>query len=406
MSELKLSICVPTFNRCDILFETFSHLHKECDQEITQIVVSDNHSDDNTENIINDFYKKFKHFKKLKPSKPISPEDHAIFLLRSADAKYSYLLGDDDEIYFESLKKAVAIMDANNDLAAVYGSYQEWDRTNNKILGTSRHVSEIEIFSDPLSILNRFTLLWHPVSRTKTALRHFLYGSAGFDFWPQIFRYLQFGKIAIIPDILYKHAHTVPRMEFNLTESWYHDSYRGMFEEYIASLGQPDASQLGNINQFISRITSSAYLQGIRFSIIKKDYLKLRHFILRSRAAGVISEEEISRLESEYLLDITAAKAIKLITYNDQFKNLVVEDYPIMREFINKIENLKVPVVFMKSEEFNQNKQKETLFISYKFNPEFQARMQQQTDCLDNWGSYVSLEDFINSAKISNCKYI
>lgn len=44
----RLSICIPTFNRADILYKTLEHLHQVCDDDV-EIVVADNTSPDQTQ---------------------------------------------------------------------------------------------------------------------------------------------------------------------------------------------------------------------------------------------------------------------------------------------------------------------------------------------------------------------
>ncbi len=57
-----LSICIPTFNRAEILRETLAHLAETLDTSI-EIVVSNNCSGDHTVDVLEDFKKKWERFR-------------------------------------------------------------------------------------------------------------------------------------------------------------------------------------------------------------------------------------------------------------------------------------------------------------------------------------------------------
>jgi abequosyltransferase len=57
MSDILLSICIPTYNRCDILDITLQRLFnsKEFDEKFIEVIVSDNCSTDNTRKIVSKY---------------------------------------------------------------------------------------------------------------------------------------------------------------------------------------------------------------------------------------------------------------------------------------------------------------------------------------------------------------
>ena len=55
-----LSICIPTFNRCEYLSESLNQLLPQIEpfKDVIEILVSDNCSDDKTEEVVNCFIEK------------------------------------------------------------------------------------------------------------------------------------------------------------------------------------------------------------------------------------------------------------------------------------------------------------------------------------------------------------
>ena len=91
---------------------------------------------------------------------------------------------------------------------------------------------------DKLSIFNKFVLLWHPVCRTDIFQRYCWFDKRTHGMWDLVGSLIERGDISVIPDLFYKHAHTEPRMEYELTENWYHDAYRADSRPLLAEWGR------------------------------------------------------------------------------------------------------------------------------------------------------------------------
>lgn len=92
---INLSICIPTYNRCDKICESLrrmvSNIKEDC-----EIVVCDNASTDETENKVKEICNEFKCVKYYKNNKNIGPDENFKKVLSLAKGKYCFLLGDDD----------------------------------------------------------------------------------------------------------------------------------------------------------------------------------------------------------------------------------------------------------------------------------------------------------------------
>ena len=65
MTRPQLSICIGTYNRADLLRQTLTHLRDVCDDDV-EIVVSDNCSPDDTQDVLNSFAERFRYFRAIR----------------------------------------------------------------------------------------------------------------------------------------------------------------------------------------------------------------------------------------------------------------------------------------------------------------------------------------------------
>lgn len=330
-SKPRLSICIPTYNRAVLLNETLSHLAHVCGEDV-EIVISDNCSSDHTQKVIDVFAPRFRYFHAIRQSENRGAAGNSAAITSLATGKYIYTLCDDDEIFVEGLMAAISIMEENQGIVGVYGGYQEWSRTKGNLSPPLRHVEQRVDFAqgEKLAVFNKFSLLWLPVCRTDIVQRYFNYNDKRtFGMWELVGTLLERGGITLIPDLFYKHAHTEPRMEYELTEAWYHDAYRAQYESFVGRIGPADFATLSN---FITARVAPAYKQGIRFAMVKREFLTARHFLLRSRAyKGMYPEADIMKLERQFLVGMVAERLLGQVELFSDIKEVVFEASSLMQ---------------------------------------------------------------------------
>lgn len=336
-----LSICIPTYNRQEILRETLEFLADTL-QPSYEIVVSNNCSSDHTIDVLEDFKKRWKRFRYITQPKQLVLMENLAASTLMAQGKYLYTLSDDDRLLIEGLHKAISMMEESPDIVGVFGGHQEWDQEEDRVIDTFKITNQVLVFPkgqrskhEALHTTNR---LWFPVIRTDICRRFCIiaYNKETWGYWQFTGKMLDHGKIAMIPDIFYKHAQTEPRAEYDLTEGWYHDMYRSDFEAYIGEMGRGTPENA----LFINRKTSLAYKQGVKFAALKGEWLKVRHFLLRARAYGLYEDEELIQLEKSHLLKMTAERLQNLLAVIPSLKRVVFEEHPIsemMSSFLVKI---------------------------------------------------------------------
>jgi glycosyltransferase involved in cell wall biosynthesis len=90
-----LSICIPTYNRCDVLSESIKSIVNSPVFKEIELVISDNCSEDNTENLVLSYVKQFpNNIKYIKTDKNGSGEENFVNVLAHGNGKFLKLSND------------------------------------------------------------------------------------------------------------------------------------------------------------------------------------------------------------------------------------------------------------------------------------------------------------------------
>ncbi len=110
MNKILLSVCIPTYNRADVLKKTLTKVIKFIDKSIydLDIIINDNASQDDTENYIKGLNSKY--IKYFKNSETVSADENFYRVLKCADGEYSILLGDKHYIIEKNFNELLKIL--------------------------------------------------------------------------------------------------------------------------------------------------------------------------------------------------------------------------------------------------------------------------------------------------------
>lgn len=115
--EPLISICIPTYNRSVYLKECLDSIGNQFDitdiSKKIEIVVSDNHSKDNTEEIIRNYQRKYSNISYYRNSKNIGPVKNIIKAASYARGDYIWFFSDDDVQYKNALKTLIQTINSN-----------------------------------------------------------------------------------------------------------------------------------------------------------------------------------------------------------------------------------------------------------------------------------------------------
>ena len=115
INPIRLSICIPTYNRGKYIGETLSSILPQCSEKI-DIVIVDGASTDNTESVVRSFQSKYNniHYKRNNINNGVDRDmAHAVEL---ATGDYCWLMSSDDLINPDAIEVVIKELDRNYDI--------------------------------------------------------------------------------------------------------------------------------------------------------------------------------------------------------------------------------------------------------------------------------------------------
>jgi hypothetical protein len=79
----------------------------------------------------------------------------------------------------------------------------------------------------------------------------------------------------------------------------------------------------------INNYTAPVYLQGVRFAVIKGEWLTGRNFLLRARAYGLVSGEQLLEYEKFHIVGMVAERLSALVSIAPGIRRVIIESHPI-----------------------------------------------------------------------------
>lgn len=122
MSDLLLSIYIPTYNRSYYLKKCLSAFFSQLNEEnlkLVEVCVSDNDSPDNTSEVVADFIREGNKINYFKQPTNIGADRNVASCFAKAKGKYVWIFGDDDFVMPHTLEKIIKIL-KSNDLGVLY----------------------------------------------------------------------------------------------------------------------------------------------------------------------------------------------------------------------------------------------------------------------------------------------
>lgn len=185
-----LSICIPTYNRANYLDNCLSSIKIQLSDNpvlnnFIEVVVSDNNSTDNTKDIIEKYKNYFINFKYLTNESNIGFDLNVLNVIKNANGKYCWYLGDDDTIINGGIEFIYNLLkDDNYDFIGVEATPHLLNDNKEKEKFINESVVEIKDFNScyfdgycqgGFSVLIFNRELWLKCLDIKNYLEHWLY---------------------------------------------------------------------------------------------------------------------------------------------------------------------------------------------------------------------------------------
>lgn len=125
--SIKLSICIPTYNRADFIVEAIESIISQASNDI-EIIISDNASTDNTEKIVRDYQIKFSHITYFRWTKNMGADRNFLKVIELAQGEYCWFMGSDDRVESGGIQHVLSQINSNQVLTgatvnqAIYSS--------------------------------------------------------------------------------------------------------------------------------------------------------------------------------------------------------------------------------------------------------------------------------------------
>lgn len=126
MSEILLSICIPTFNREKQLRECLNHLLDEYDSDLfndVEIIISDNCSNDDTQQVIEYFKTKLPLICRRQSSN-IGLAKNVKALCDVAKGTYIWYISDDDKLRKNLVRDVILLLRCNHGIGSIFINYR------------------------------------------------------------------------------------------------------------------------------------------------------------------------------------------------------------------------------------------------------------------------------------------
>ena len=110
MSDYKLSICIPTFNRAEYINELLKSIVCQ-DLQGVEVVVSDNASTDNTCDVLALYAKKYANIKYSLSETNLGADLNYFRAVEMASGEYCWIIGSDDCLDAGAIKFVLNVLD-------------------------------------------------------------------------------------------------------------------------------------------------------------------------------------------------------------------------------------------------------------------------------------------------------
>ena len=325
---LSLSICIPTYNRAELLRRCLLRLEQQQDS-FREIVISDNASPDATEQVVAELRPRFArlvYFRQPVNRGPM-PNFQAVMSLASSDLLF--MLHDDDALLPERIADAVALLEADPGSLAVYGGYERCDANleNTSLVAVPRRPGRFGL-DDFQAIAETANLLTAPLVRRTAFQRHCFFDDTTFGFLRTIAQLLPYGAIHLVDYPLYRHAGASPNsIELRVGEPWYLEFLRTDWELFVGELG---TFAFDEVSRFVASKIVPTYLLAQQAAQHDDRPVHERSFLIRylAYAANLPDSDarhRIAEWEATRLIAATLERIAERLTLCAGLRRVVIE---------------------------------------------------------------------------------
>jgi len=195
-----IQIFLMTHNRADLIQETIISLLNQS-VNLKEIIVLDNESSDNTEEIVKSYYDKG-----VKYIKTFGFLGNFYKAKEISDKKYVMLFHDDDILHPDYLKNALEILNKEKNIAAIYSRYTEFFNDDSpkdfpqieKHYHLFKNQKDFAVFMFFCEVISYATAIYKTTLFKKIDLEYEKFNK--FNDWPFLVKFAQYDNVALLED--------------------------------------------------------------------------------------------------------------------------------------------------------------------------------------------------------------
>lgn len=300
---IDISICIPTFNRANMLRQCLEHLASFSDMNF-ELLIGDNASDDDTEEVVRAMRGRFPHCTYLRHKQNLGFARNMDSILRRATRKYIYILNDDDIVFEDALRLATRVMNANASIVAMVGQYLSLRALDASITIDYSDAGATTIKQNAFaSLLDNLSICdGHPIIRREIFESHCAYLDRTGTLIPLYFTLLQHGDLVAVNKPFFQHRTTGESLTARMAEAWFLDMANADLE--LAISGCAASLPPGSMIAARQRLLQLLYLQAARMSISRKAPYLLWLFLRRLMALDGAGDDLLIKCEYHFSHDI------------------------------------------------------------------------------------------------------
>lgn len=316
MTDIKLSICIPTYNRAPYLRTALECLAEARFDFTHEIVISDNASSDDTAEVVQSFIDLGLPINFLRCPVNAGGGPNLTNAIHHARGEYMVYQGDDDLLILDQLAVVVGYLDANPDVTVCQAPWSLYDEVDDRDLGLFYHLDG-EMRFERHDFLGIFELMMerhvfpeiavYRMSAVRSAIV-----PRFFCFWPFVYlaHFIDQGAVAFLTEPFYRSvtvSKIAPSREqagfIDVMTSW--DMYRGGLEYFLhvaAQRGMLNTSDdvLALYDRLCKIFTMVRMSVAIRFWIARHDWIRAYELFTRMSLGGLGDYPGVGELRSQF----------------------------------------------------------------------------------------------------------
>ncbi|WP_295556569.1 glycosyltransferase family 2 protein [uncultured Hyphomicrobium sp.] len=313
MSGVKLSICIPTFNREAYLRNALDHCERDYKFDFPyEIVISDNASTDNTKAVVETFIAKGLPIRYHRRAVNGGSGPNLACAFHHAVGDYAIYLADDDFLIADRVTEAMAYLDANPDVAACHAPWYLYDEVADKDVTQFYAVDADKKFPQgSFADLFQFIFERHifpEIGIYRASALRSAWVPREFCFWAfsYLAHFLDQGAVAFLKQPFYRSV-TRSKIAPNRQQAgndgvmtgW--DSYRGGLEYFLyVGLKRGKISNTREARALYDEKCRIFMLNrmavAVRFWVARKDYIKAYELYTRMAIGGMGEHPELTKI--------------------------------------------------------------------------------------------------------------